>query len=209
MTASWPWLTLAGLGAFHGLNPAMGWLFAVALGLHRKSFGAVLWALPPIALGHALSIALVAAAVVTAGIFIEPRIVGICAGLLLLGWALYHTLYGHNHRVRVGMTAGVMGLTLWSFMMATAHGAGLMILPALMPICFSPEMSRAAASQPFLLSLAAVAVHTGAMLVVAGAIAIAVYRWIGLAILRTAWFNLDTVWTAALAITGALLLVLS
>src|ERR1700742_433963 len=100
--SAWPWLTLAALGAFHGLNPAMGWLFAVALGLHRKNFGAVLWALPPIALGHALSIALVAAAAVIAGALIEPRIVSLCAGLLLLFWALYHTLYGHRHRGRVG-----------------------------------------------------------------------------------------------------------
>jgi hypothetical protein len=208
MTASWPWLTLAGLGAFHGLNPAMGWLFAVALGLHRKSFAAVLWALPPIALGHALSTALVAAAVVTAGIFIEPRLVQICAGSLLLFWALYHAAYGHNHRVRVGMTAGVMGLAFWSFMMAAAHGAGLMILPALMPICFSPQAS-ATAGTPFLLSVAAVAVHTGAMLAVAGAIAVVVYKWIGLGILRTAWFNVDIVWIAALAITGILLTVLA
>jgi hypothetical protein len=206
MAASWPWLTLAGLGAFHGLNPAMGWLFAVALGLNRKSFGAVLLALPPIALGHALSIALIAAAVAAAGIYIEPRIVRMCAGLLLLCWAIYHTIYGHSQRVRVGMTAGVVGLAFWSFMMAAAHGAGLMLLPALMPVCFTPASGSGAAT-PFLLSLAAVAVHTGAMLTVAGLIAVAVYRWIGLAILRTAWFNLDKVWTAALAGTGVLLLV--
>jgi hypothetical protein len=206
MAVSWPWLTLAGLGAFHGLNPAMGWLFAVALGLNRKSFVAVLWALPPIALGHALSVALAAVAVVGAGLFIEQSIVRLCAGLLLLSWALYHAVYGHSHRVRVGMTAGAMGLALWSFMMAAGHGAGLMILPALMPICFSPHTSGSGASS-FLLSAAAVAVHTGAMLAVAGVIAITVYKWIGLAILRNAWFNLDYIWTAALVITGVLLLV--
>jgi hypothetical protein len=208
MAASWPWLTLAGLGAFHGLNPAMGWLFAVALGLHRKNFAAVLWALPPIALGHALSIAFVAAAVLIAGLLIEPRIVSLCAGLLLLFWALYHAIYGHKHRVRIGMTAGALGLGFWSFMMAAAHGAGLMIAPALMPICFSPA-NGGAASTPILLSLAAVAVHTTAMLAVAGVIAVVVYKWVGLAVLKTAWFNLDYIWTAALTATGVLLLILA
>src|SRR3954470_20922164 len=98
----WPWLALAGLGAFHGLNPAMGWLFAVALGLHRSSRAAVLLALPPIALGHALSIAVVAAAVVAAGVMVEERPVRIAAGLGLIAWAVFHQLYGHRHRVRFG-----------------------------------------------------------------------------------------------------------
>src|SRR3982074_1454975 len=123
------------VGAFHGLNPAMGWLFAVALGLHRKSRGTVFWALPPIALGHALSIAIIAGAVVVAGGMVNQRLVLAGAGFLLIGWAIYHQLYGHRHRVRVGMRTGQIGLVLWSFLMATAHGAGLMVLPALFQLC--------------------------------------------------------------------------
>jgi hypothetical protein len=186
----------------------MGWLFAVALGLHRKSSAAVLRALPPIALGHALSIMLVAGTLLTAGILFDARLIRFVAGLILIGWAIYHTLYGHRHRVRVGMTTGQAGLLFWSFMMATAHGAGLMVLPALIPYCTSPGAQQAASAQPLVLSLAAAGVHTGAMLAVAGAVALAVYYWLGLAILRKAWLNLDLIWTAALAITGALLLIL-
>jgi hypothetical protein len=136
----WPWLALAGLGAFHGLNPAMGWLFAVALGLHRHS-RRVLWLSPlPIALGHALSIAIVAGAFLWAGLVIDLRAVRIGAGLFLIGWALYHWRYGHRHRVRVGMQAGLAALTAWSFLMATTHGAGLMLWPVLMPLCFSGSL---------------------------------------------------------------------
>src|SRR5260370_17092176 len=103
----WPWLALAGLGAFHGLNPAMGWLFAVALGLHRHN-RRVVWLSPlPIALGHALSIIIAAGAFLWAGLVIDPRAVRIGAGLFLIGWALYHWRRGHRHRVRVGMQAGL------------------------------------------------------------------------------------------------------
>jgi hypothetical protein len=207
MTQLWPWLMLAGLGAFHGLNPAMGWLFAVALGLHRNSRATVLSALPPIALGHALSIAIVAGAVVVAGAMVSQRLVLAGAGLLLIGWAIYHQVYGHRHRVRVGMRIGQIGLVLWSFLMATAHGAGLMLLPALFQLCLSsPPASEITASGSLAMTLAAVSVHTAAMLAVTGVIAIVVYEWVGLAILRTAWLNLDLIWTAALATTGVFLL---
>jgi len=198
---------LAGLGAFHGLNPAMGWLFAVALGLHRNSRATVLSALPPIALGHALSIAIVAGAVVVAGAMASQRLVLVGAGLLLIGWAVYHQVYGHRHRVRVGMRTGQIGLVLWSFLMATAHGAGLMLLPALFQLCLSsPSAPEITASGSLAMTLAAVSVHTAAMLAVTGVIAIVVYEWVGLAILRTAWLNLDLIWTAALATTGVFLL---
>jgi hypothetical protein len=207
MTQLWPWLMLAGLGAFHGLNPAMGWLFAVALGLHRNSRATVLSALPPIALGHALSIAIVAGAVVVAGAMVSQRLVLAGAGLLLIGWAIYHQVYGHRHRVRVGMRIGQIGLVLWSFLMATAHGAGLMLLPALFQLCLSsPSAPEITASGSLAMTLAAVSVHTAAMLAVTGVIAIVVYEWVGLAILRTAWLNLDLIWTAALATTGVFLL---
>jgi hypothetical protein len=198
---------LAGLGAFHGLNPAMGWLFAVALGLHRNSRATVLSALPPIALGHALSIAIVAGAVVVAGAMVSQRLVLAGAGLLLIGWAIYHQVYGHRHRVRVGMRTGQIGLVLWSFLMATAHGAGLMLLPALFQLCLSsPSAPEITVSGSLAMTLAAVSVHTAAMLAVTGVIAIVVYEWVGLAILRTAWLNLDLIWTAALATTGVFLL---
>src|SRR5262249_52283074 len=124
LSVTWPWLALVGLGAFHGVNPAMGWLFAVALGLHRRSRAVVLESLVPIAVGHAAAVALVAFAVVALSIAVDQRAIRYAAGSALIGWAVYHKLYGSRHRVRVGMRAGMAGLALWSFLMASAHGAG-------------------------------------------------------------------------------------
>src|SRR5256885_42526 len=116
-TELWPWLALAGLGAFHGLNPAMGWLFAVALGLNRGDGRQVVLALLPIALGHALSITLAAVAVLALGAVIDIAALRPWAGAILIGWAAWHALYGHRHRVRIGLTTGMAGLVLWSFLM--------------------------------------------------------------------------------------------
>src|SRR5690242_6391901 len=123
MTDLWPWLALVGLGAYHGLNPAMGWLFAVALGLHRGSRGVVFQSLLPIALGHALAIAVFAGPLLALGVLLDPWAIRWLAGTLLIGWAVYHWVYGSRHRVRVGMQTGAAGLVLWSFLMAGAHGA--------------------------------------------------------------------------------------
>jgi hypothetical protein len=200
----WPWLALAGLGAFHGLNPGMGWLFAVALGLHRRERRIVWLSLVPIALGHALSIAVVALAFLWAGYVVGGRSLHIGAGLVLIGWALYHWRWGHRHRVRFGMQVGLLGLAAWSFLMATAHGAGLMLWPVLMPLCLSAGAGPGEAA--LATALAGVGVHTVVMLTVTGAIAAAVYEWVGLEILRSGWINLDRVWTLALAAAGCLLL---
>lgn len=210
MTA-WSWLALIGLGIFHGINPAMGWLFAVALGLHRHSRAVVLESLVPIALGHALSLAAVALAVVTLGVAFDPRGIRVLAGLVLIGWALYHYLYGSRHRVRVGMRTGMAGLTLWSFLMASAHGAGLMLLPFLVPAkaVGSPAghgHHAHAIGGALSVSLAAIGVHTLAMLATTGIVALVVYDWVGLGFLRRGWINLDLLWTAALVVTGFILL---
>ena len=202
-----PWLVLAGLGAFHGLNPAMGWLFAVALGLHRKSRRIVLLSLIPIATGHMVSIGVVAALVVALGLIVDQRPLEIVAGVALLGWAAYYAAYGHRHRVRVGMTTGMLGLGAWSFVMATAHGAGLMLTPALMSLCLAATPAReltAAGSLP--VALAAIGVHTAAMLAVTLAVSVFVYEWFGLQFLRRGWINFDLIWIAALAITGVVLI---
>jgi hypothetical protein len=208
VSASWPWLALAGLGAFHGINPAMGWLFAVALGLHRRSRGVVALALIPIAIGHALAVLVVALAVMLAGVVVDQRALRIGAGVLLIGWAAYHVLYGSRHRVRFGMRVGMLGLGAWSFLMACAHGAGLMLVPVLIPLCLAASPAQeltAAGSLP--IALAAVGVHTLAMLATTGAVALVVYEWLGVDFLRRGWINLDLIWTAALVATGLILLV--
>ena len=209
MTELWPWLVLAGLGMFHGINPAMGWLFAVALGLHRQSRAVVLEALIPIAFGHALSIAIVALAVVLLGIVVDQRAIQVAAGTLLIAWAIYHWLYGARHRVRFGMQVGAVGLAVWSFLMASAHGAGLMLVPVLIPLCLAASPgAELTASGSLPIALAAVALHTLAMLAVTGIIAVLVYEWVGVAFLRRGWVNLDLLWTMALIATGLLLLML-
>jgi hypothetical protein len=202
-----PWLILIGLGAFHGLNPAMGWLFAVALGLYRKSRAAVLLSLIPIALGHALSIAVVVYAVVGLGLAVDPGTFRILAGLLLIAFALYHAIYGHRHRFRIGLNAGLAGLFAWSFVMATAHGAGMMLIPVLMPMTEGgPHAHHMPATSSFAIATLAVIVHSLAMLAVTGVVALVVYEWIGLDFLRRGWINLDLMWTAALIGIGVWLL---
>ncbi|GGC77032.1 hypothetical protein [Chelatococcus reniformis] len=203
-----PWLVLAGLGVFHGLNPAMGWLFAVALGLHRGSRRALWLSLMPIALGHAASVAVVVAAVVALGFVVELHWLNRAAGLLLIGWATWQAFGGHRHRVRVGMQTGLAGLGLWSFLMATGHGAGLMLIPVVIPLCLAAAPAQELTAQGSLpLALAAVGVHTAAMLVTIAVVATAVYEWIGLAFLRRGWINLDYLWITALAASGLILMI--
>jgi hypothetical protein len=208
MTDAWPWLTYAGLGAFHGLNPAMGWLFAVALGLHRQSRAIVMASLIPIAIGHAASITAVAGLLVIAGILIPHNLVRIGSGLLLLAWAAYHWRFAHRHRVRFGMQVGLGGLAVWSFLMATAHGAGLMLWSALSPLCLPSGAGPGPASAAMAAGLAGVAIHTLAMLSVTAAIAVTIYEWVGLEVLRRTWLNIDALWVTALAATGMLMLVM-
>ncbi|WP_027232207.1 hypothetical protein [Phyllobacterium sp. UNC302MFCol5.2] len=207
MTSISPWLVLAGLGVFHGLNPAMGWLFAVALGLHRGSRMVVLRSLVPIALGHAASIAVVAVVAVLLGFIFDQRPLEIAAGILLLAWAAYQAAYGHRHRMRVGMTTGMVGLGFWSFLMASAHGAGLMLVPVVIPLCLAsmPGQDLTAAGS-LLIALAAVGTHMAAMLAVILVIALTVYDWFGLAFLRRGWINFDLIWIAALTATGLILI---
>jgi hypothetical protein len=202
----WFWPAVAGLGAFHGLNPAMGWLFAVALGLHRKSRAVVLLSLLPIAAGHAVSIAFMTVLLAVGGYFAPQGAVHIGSGLLLLGWAGYHWRMRHRHRVRFGLQTGLWGLAAWSFLMATMHGAGLMLWPVLMPICLSSEGHEVGLASGAGAMFAGVGLHTLAMIATTAIIAALVYEWLGLALLRRAWLNVDLVWLVALAATGVLLL---
>lgn len=197
---------LAGLGLFHGINPAMGWLFAVALGLHRKNERVVLAALIPITLGHLMAIALVVATLMALGTVFDLRYLTLISGLALIGWAIWHALYGHRHRVRFGMQTGLLGLGAWSFLMATAHGAGLMLLPALLPLQAEHGHAHDLTETSLWVAAAAVVVHSGAMLLATGTIAIVVYRWLDLAILKRAWLNFDVLWTGMLVLTGTLLI---
>jgi hypothetical protein len=212
----WPWLALAGLGLFHGVNPAMGWLFAVALGLQRGSRAAVAWALPPIALGHAAAIALAVLIIVVARSEIDTTLLRPAAAACLIGFGVFRLARGYRHAFGTGAQVGFFDLALWSFLMATAHGAGLMVMPLLLELPPGAATSHGAHDPamvtftgPLWTGVLAVVVHTLAMVIAAGLIAWLIFSWIGLAVLRRAWINFDLAWSIALVATGAIFLVLA
>jgi len=260
MNTLWPWVTLALLGAYHGINPGMGWLFAVSLGLQERSRAAVMRAFTPIAIGHFASIAIVVAVVAALRPAVSPELLRYGGGGILIAFGIYKLVAPMSHPRWVGMRVGPRQLALWSFLMATAHGAGLMVVPivlkmevkpataiatasasalpiqsaslskvspavcvcqtevgsagalptggsdrapaASLPSCHA-QVSRMAQSEAGIFpALAGVCLHTLAMFAVMAGIALLVYDRIGLKILRTAWVNLDLVWSIALIGAG-------
>jgi hypothetical protein len=197
------------LGCYHGINPAMGWLFAVALGMQERRTSAVAAAIVPIAIGHLLSVGGVVAFAVSAAALLPVHAVRVAAAALMIGVGTYR-LVRVRHPRWVGMRVGFRGLVLWSFLMATAHGAGLMLLPIVLP-GRQPAMTMtmpmpAEQTGGVAHDVLVVAVHTFGYLLVTTLVALAVYRWFGLNLLRTAWFNQDLVWAFALIATGLIAL---
>lgn len=169
MASLWPWLLVAGVGALHGLNPATGWMWAAAWGLRSRDSAQAWRALAPIAAGHAASVALVASAVVF-GFAMDRFALQVFAGGLLAALTVLH-LSGRAPRA-MRAPAGHAGLALWSFMVSSAHGAGLMLVPALVPLCAGDASAlEMRGSGPLVLALAAVGVHTAAMLAVTAIVA--------------------------------------
>jgi hypothetical protein len=191
----------------------MGWLFAVALGMQEQKGSAVVRSLLPIALGHALAIGCVVLAAAFLGMALPLAAIRYPVGLVLLGLGIY-CLIRHHHPRWVRRQVGFRDLTLWSFLMASAHGAGLMVVPVLL-VSSTVEAANttaghnhmSAAVSP-LAALLATGVHTLGYLAITGLIAWVVYRKFGLALLRTAWFNLDFIWAAALVVTGSVTLLM-
>ena len=196
------WLAVVLLGAFHGLNPGMGWLFAVSFGLQEKDRGALLRALPPIAVGHELAVAPVAVAVaVFSSAATRALVVGVLAAALT-GFGLY-LLLRTRHFTWVGMRLNRWELAWWSFLMSTVTGAGLMLSPVLLSATPSASTLEEALAGPVESALAAALVHGLAMLVTSAVVAVVVYEVVGLRILRSAWVNLDRLWAGAFLLAGA------
>ena len=205
MSSVWPWIAVAALGAYHGIDPSMGWLFAVALGLQDRRRSKVIWALGPIAVGHLVSIAAVVAIIGGLRLFFAIDLLRPIGAAALIGFGVFRFVWPRAHPRWVAMRVNAAELALWSFLMASAHGAGLMLFPIL--IGMTPNSAHAhhmAAAHTAAQAIAVVLVHTGAMIAVTGVIAILVYEWVGLAILRSAWINLDTIWAGALVAAGLL-----
>jgi hypothetical protein len=213
-------LVLLLLGAVHGLNPAMGWLFAVSLGLQEQRRGAVWGALGPLALGHALAIGVALLLAAALGLVLPVDTLKWIAAAALLGFGLVQ-LARHHHPRYGGMRVGAKDLTVWSFLMASAHGAGLMALPFVLglaavghgALATGAHVHAPAAAHADGLAMAAVTgadallavlVHTAGYLAVAGVLAVVVYEKLGLRLLRSAWINLNVIWAAALIMTALL-----
>jgi hypothetical protein len=212
---SWGWPALFLLGAYHGINPGMGWLFAVARGMQEHATKAVARALLPITLGHALSIGAVVALAGLIQIVLPLGYVQIVVACALISLGVFRILR-RKHFAWGGMQVGFRDLTIWSFLMASAHGAGLMVLPIVlhaasanaMPAGHEHHMQMAAATAtgPWM-GVAATLVHTLGYLSVTAVVALLVYRKFGLSLLRRGWFNLDLVWAVALIVTGCVALI--
>jgi hypothetical protein len=209
------WAAVVGLGAYHGLNPGMGWLLAVSNGLQARQARGVFRALPPIALGHLLAMSAALLPVVLLGLYLERlREIRVAAGVVLVAFGVFKLASTRHPRFlsRVRPTH----LTLWSFLMATAHGAGLMLVPVVLDLCGSAagahaehEVLTRIAAGNMGVALNAATLHTVTMALTGGAIAWIVYRFVGLRLLCRAWLNLDLLWAALLVAVGVLSLVVA
>ena len=207
-----PWLVILGLGVWHGINPAMGWLFAVALGLQEGERGAVWRALPPLALGHGIAIGGAIALAALIGLVIPLGYLKWIVACLLFGIGLYRLIRNRHPRFG-GMRVGARDLTIWSMLMASAHGAGLMVVPFVLGAGTASGAREAHAAHGTRLSglagdqltgVIATLIHTFGYLLVVGLVAVVVYEKLGLRLLRGVWFNMDLAWGVALIATAIL-----
>jgi hypothetical protein len=204
MDATASLIALLGLGAFHGINPGMGWLFAVALGLQERRRGAVWRALLPLAVGHSLAVAAAVAVALALGLVLSIEHLRWPVGLLLLGLGASRFVR-HRHPRWAAMRVRMARLTLWSFLMASAHGAGLMVVPVFAGMSTGEHLTCHShlASQTIGNALVATGVHGLGYMVITAMVAVLVFEKLGVGILRTAWVNIDLVWALALVGTGA------
>lgn len=202
----WAAASLLGLGAWHGVNPGMGWLFAVALGLQRGEARAVWRALPPLAAGHAAAVAAALLVAMAVGSVVPTGVLQWAVAGLLVAMGL-HRLVRHRHPRYGGMRVGARQLATWSFLMASAHGAGLMVVPLVLADASGAAghahgAALAGVAAGGMGGLAATALHTAGYLAVTGLVAAVVHGRLGVKWIRTGWFNLDLLWGAALVLTG-------
>jgi hypothetical protein len=210
---AWAWAVVIGLGAYHGLNPGMGWLFAVSNGMQRRQTRGLFAALPPIAFGHLLAMAAALLPFALVAVYVENVArIRMAAGLILIAFGAYKLVSRRHPRFLARI--GPSHLVLWSFLMATAHGAGLMLVPVVLDLCTVGQGTEAGghgahdallelASGDLGIALTAATAHTGAMVLTGGVIAWIVYRCVGLGLLRRAWVNFDLLWAAMLIVVGA------
>jgi hypothetical protein len=214
---AWPYILLGLLGAYHGINPAMGWLFAVALGMQERSRRAVLRSLLPIAIGHELSIVLVAVLVLGLGLVADTHHLHLAAGLSLIAFGIFRFVRPHAHfRSGAKLQVNRRELGWWSFLMSTAHGAGLMVAPVLIGVGAAGTAEASSTDHELahveaaMLSPAAgglaLLLHVASMMLVMAIVAVVVYEKLGVAILRQAWLNTEWLWAGAFVMAGVVTL---
>jgi hypothetical protein len=209
MEQLWPYILLGLLGAYHGLNPAMGWLFAVALGMQERSRRAVLRSLVPIAIGHEASIVLVAVVVVGLGLLADTHALHVGAGVALIAFGVFRFAKPRAHFRWTKLQVNRRELGWWSFLMSTAHGAGLMVAPVLIGAGATAEASandsvehvQGVLEAPLMGGLALL-LHVASMMLVMAVVAVVVYEKLGVAILRQAWLNTEWLWAGAFVMAG-------
>lgn len=213
-TPVWLWLAVIASGLYHGLNPGMGWPLAVSAGLMEKSPRALVSALWPLTAGHlvAMLVVILPFALLTA-IVQWQRAIQIGASLIVIGFGLFRFVNRRHPKVLARISPAQLGL--WSFAVALAHGAALMLVPIYLGLCRAADMDRGHAAADTLISanlgtavLVAV-VHALAMVAAGGCCAWLVYRYLGLKFISRSWFNLDAVWAVSLILVGAIGLVFS
>jgi hypothetical protein len=205
------WVTLIALGAYHGLNPAMGWLFAVSQGLQHGDRRAVTRSFLPIALGHEGSVLVVAALVLGLGVIADPGVLRVGAAMALFAFGVFRFVRPRWHPRWTTMRVDRRELTLWSFLMSSAHGAGLMVAPVLIGGGAAAQASDGhdlaiAGEAPLLVVGVGVGLHLLAMLTVMAGVATLVYAKLGVEVLRRAWLNTDGIWAAAFVLAGVITL---
>jgi hypothetical protein len=211
---AWLWLAVIASGLYHGVNPGMGWPLAVSAGLLERSPRALLAALGPLAAGHLLAMLLVILPFALLVTLVEwQRTIQIGASLLVIAFGLYRLANRRHPKTLARISPSQLGL--WSFAVALAHGAALMLVPIYLGLCREADLDRSHEAAGTLINanlgmavLVAI-VHATAMIVAGGCCAWLAYRYLGLKFISKSWFNLDTIWAASLVLVGATALALN
>ncbi|RFU49634.1 hypothetical protein [Paraburkholderia sp. DHOC27] len=208
------WLAILASGLYHGLNPAMGWPLAVSNGLLQRREGALLRSLACLAAGHVLAMFVVMLPFAMLAVVLAwRREIQLAASVLIIGFGVFLLIRRRHPRVLARIPPS--RLTLWSFAVAIAHGAGLMLVPLYLGLCSAYDMDRGhRAAQSLIaadlgMALLVAMVHAAAMLGAGGLLAWLVYRYLGLKFVSRSWFNLDAIWAVSLVVVGLVSLALN
>jgi hypothetical protein len=206
------WLAVVASGLYHGVNPGMGWPLAVSAGLMQRSSGALARALWPLTIGHLLALLVVILPFSVLVVLVRwPREIQVGASVLVIGFGIFQ-LFRHHPRALARIRP--MQLGLWSFAVAIAHGAGLMLVPIYLGLCRASgpdsghEAIGALINASFGMAVLVSGLHSVAMIVAGGLLAWLVFRYLGLKFVSRSWFNLNWVWGLSLIFVGALSLII-